>query len=350
MKRGFAYILILVIIAVLIIGGLWYYKSTRSWTSNTAATPVPGSVMSPRIPQPSTPSNPKPPFSFSCPQGSTTAYEDPQMGVAFCYPADLAVTTGTIIWPNAFVPVIGPYSDPSQQPALSFGIIHEPFPVSMTGTGPGALQPALAEDIMPWEADGSNGSVYSILMKDNPITEGKNQNNFNYVWYRDDYVLDHYVDGTDLTVWSTSTGPFGFIPLIGQNYLVFYSGGAEPLPSYVDGDFQEILNTVAIMPEQYTGVGLTLVESNGAIDIYNVMKDSPAAAAGITAGERVLSVDGTSAASMSVDDVTNVLDTATGTVSLGIQNGNQAVLQFSLTPATIWVSGSDLAAMYEKPF
>jgi PDZ domain-containing protein len=346
-KKGSALVILLIIIVVLVvIAAVWYYESQKPVTTQT--------VNPQGIASSTTPTSTPQPFSFSCPQSSTTtltAYENQQAGIAFCYPSDLVVGTNTISWPNSFVPVIGPYSDPAQKPILRFQIITEPSPILMVGYGP-AVQPKLAADITPFEADG-NGADYALLTPKNQITVGNNQNGFHYVTYREDFVLDHDITGTNLTVWSTSTGPFAFIPLIGQKYLIFTTSPVPlPLPSYVDADLKEILSTVAIMPQQYTGVGLTLTtNASGKIAVYDVIAKSPALAAGIKLGDIITGFNGTSTATMSLDAMTSFLDATTGTVMLDVQEGaSQTSIPISLTPTTLTVSGSDLGAMYENPF
>ena len=194
--------------------------------------------------------------------------------------------------------------------------------------------------------------------KQDQIVEGRNANGFNYVLFRHDIVFGNE-GATPKSVYNGNAGPSAFVPLIGQNYLtfalvdsLFQANGFGALPSYVDKDLLTILETVSIMPESYTGVGLTLTnDASGTISVYNVTTGSPAEAAGIQDGGIITGINGTSTASMNLDQVTTILDNATGTVTVNVrESGSQTPTAISLTPATFAVSGSDLGAMYENPF
>lgn len=336
-------VLPVVMVAALVIGGVWWYYTSQepiasqsisipemASSTNTTSTPT-------TFPQQTIA---LPPFSFSCPQNSTTtltAYENKQMGIAFCYPSDLIVSTGTIKWPTTG----------TLTPQISFWIFNDDNSSNVFGY------------LAACDASGSQGDDYCVPPISTQITEGRNVNGFNYVLFRHDIVFGNEGGAPPKYIYNNDAGPSAFVPLINQNYLAFaivdslyQANGFGALPSYVDKDLLEILNTVSIMPEQYTGVGLTLTSnSSGAISIYNVIANSPAAAQGIKDGEIIVGINGTSTASMNVDQVANILDVSTGTIDLNIQKSRgQAPMTFRLNPETFVVSGSDLAAMYENPF
>lgn len=82
---------------------------------------------------------------------------------------------------------------------------------------------------------------------------------------------------------------------------------------------------------EYTGVGLWAKrEQDGGIEVSNVRGGSPAARAGIKAGDRLRSIDGRSVAGLPVTDVVSLLrgeatDAAVGTaVRLGLERGTRA--------------------------
>lgn len=339
-KGSIAVVLVIVVLVLLIIGTVWYYKSHKPLVVQTPA--ISQSVVTSTKPTNTSTSQQLAtlsPFSFSCPQSLTTpltVYENQQMGVAFCYPSDLTVTTNTITWPT-----VG-----TSTPQLSFWILKEGNSSNVFGY------------LATCDASGAQGDIYCVYPKPNQITEGKNSNGFNYVLFRHN-VLSGADGNPNGSIYIGNAGPSAFIPLIGQNYLAFaivdslhQAAGFGALPSYVDKDLLEILNTVAIMPQQYTGVGLTLTTNNlGKISVYNVIANSPALAAGIKDGNIITGINGSSTASMSFDQATGMLNATTETIMLDVQEGSDPTSTVvRLIPATFVVSGSDLGAMYQSPF
>ena len=80
---------------------------------------------------------------------------------------------------------------------------------------------------------------------------------------------------------------------------------------------------------QYVGLGVTIDKdaSTGGMKITGVYEDSPAANAGLKAGDIILTINGTDITSMTVGDAQSVIEANTGeTVQLHIQNsdGNQS--------------------------
>ncbi|MFB7594736.1 S41 family peptidase [Streptomyces sp. NPDC056160] len=97
---------------------------------------------------------------------------------------------------------------------------------------------------------------------------------------------------------------------------------------YSPGDFAEFQESLA---GRYTGVGLwARRERDGRIDVMKVQTGSPAADAGIRAGDRLRSVDGAKVDGLPVTDVVSLLrgdaaDAPAGTsVTLGLERGTRA--------------------------
>jgi hypothetical protein len=124
-NKPFVYISAVIVLGLLVVL-IISYKGTGRATPTIQTTST--AIVTPSSTQVSPATGPLAQFPFSCAQSSTTAYEDQVMGMAFCYPSNLAVATGTITWPEIFVPVAGPYKDPPQQPVLNFRIIHVLLP------------------------------------------------------------------------------------------------------------------------------------------------------------------------------------------------------------------------------
>ncbi|MEU9209438.1 S41 family peptidase [Streptomyces sp. NPDC048415] len=97
---------------------------------------------------------------------------------------------------------------------------------------------------------------------------------------------------------------------------------------YSQGEYEEFEEA---LDGQYTGVGLwARRERDGRIEVTRVQTGSPAAAAGVRKGDRLLSVDGEKVDGRPVTDVVSLLrgdadDAAAGTeVSLGLARGTRA--------------------------
>jgi carboxyl-terminal processing protease len=97
---------------------------------------------------------------------------------------------------------------------------------------------------------------------------------------------------------------------------------------YSEGEYQEFREA---LDGRYTGVGLSAARAqDGRIEVTRVQPASPAAAAGIRAGDRLRSVDGSEVDGLPVTEVVSLLrgdadDAPAGTtVTLGLQRGTRA--------------------------
>ncbi|MFE4664205.1 S41 family peptidase [Streptomyces sp. NPDC056716] len=97
---------------------------------------------------------------------------------------------------------------------------------------------------------------------------------------------------------------------------------------YTEGEYAEFEEA---LDGEYTGVGVfARREPDGRIEVTEVSTGSPAASAGIRAGDRLVSVDGRSVAGLPVTEVVSLLrgdaqDAAVGTsVRLGLERGTRA--------------------------
>jgi carboxyl-terminal processing protease len=97
---------------------------------------------------------------------------------------------------------------------------------------------------------------------------------------------------------------------------------------YSEGEYQEFQEA---LDGRYTGVGLSAARAqDGRIEVTRVQPASPAAAAGIRAGDRLRSVDGSEVDGLPVTEVVSLLrgdadDAPAGTtVTLGLQRGTRA--------------------------
>ncbi|MDT0396945.1 MULTISPECIES: S41 family peptidase [Streptomyces] len=96
---------------------------------------------------------------------------------------------------------------------------------------------------------------------------------------------------------------------------------------YSPGEYEEFEET---LDGRYTGVGLWAREREGRIEVTKVGDDTPAADAGIRAGDRLRSVDGEKVDGRPVTEVVSLLrgettgESAGSTVRLGLERGTRA--------------------------
>jgi carboxyl-terminal processing protease len=89
---------------------------------------------------------------------------------------------------------------------------------------------------------------------------------------------------------------------------------------------------------EYSGVGLTITAEGGLIKVVSPMDESPAAKAGIQAGDVISAIEGQSTAGMSVSDVSSKLRGAMGTsIKATINRDGEEPREVTLTRETIKV-------------
>lgn len=92
----------------------------------------------------------------------------------------------------------------------------------------------------------------------------------------------------------------------------------------------------------YYGVGLQVADRGDAVVVVRVYDGSPAAGQGVRKGDRIVSVDGRSAAGRSLASVVEQIRGAEGTkVTIGVRTGAAAPRELSLTRARIKVPAVD---------
>jgi hypothetical protein len=237
-KGSVTIIIVIAIVVLALVGGVWYYASKNSGI--TQPLPFKGSTPTPTSQPIGTPM----PFAFSCSQNSTTsliAYENQQMGIAFCYGADLTISTDTsypsfmqIQWPQ---PAMDISYGKTGYPVMTFGIVQT------------------TDTITAWTSScdfsGPNGEDTCLAPRQSQITEGANSSGLNYVIYSAAFVHN------GATIISSNTGPYAYFPFANDDYLIFRAPSAATLPPYVSDDLKTIVNSLVVMPERYTTVNST---------------------------------------------------------------------------------------------
>ncbi|MBX4206452.1 S41 family peptidase [Candidatus Parcubacteria bacterium] len=116
----------------------------------------------------------------------------------------------------------------------------------------------------------------------------------------------------------------GLASSLGDPYTVFFPPvQSEIFASDIRGNFE--------------GVGMEVLAQNGAVTVIAPLKGSPAEAAGIKAGDKIIRIDGDSAASISTEDAVKKIRGKEGT-SVGltiIRNGVKDPIEVSVRRAVI---------------
>lgn len=108
---------------------------------------------------------------------------------------------------------------------------------------------------------------------------------------------------------------------------------------------------VAAQPQTFGGVGLELRVADSVLTVQRVVPGTPAARAGVTAGDQILRVDGVSTAGLTVQQASDLIRGAAGTaVKLAVQvNGTSRVLDLTLTRGIVTATPSAPAPATPAP-
>jgi carboxyl-terminal processing protease len=104
----------------------------------------------------------------------------------------------------------------------------------------------------------------------------------------------------------------------------------DPYAQYFDAD--EFAEFNDALDGEFSGVGLVLEEGPKGVRIVSVLDGTPAAEAGITEGERIVSVDGTDVSDKPINVIVERVKGEAGTdVTLGLAGGSQGRHEVTLT-------------------
>lgn len=170
--------------------------------------------------------------------------------------------------------------------------------------------------------------VYGVENKESPETISADFAPFWKTWnlINEKYPEAEKVNGEE-RVWGATEG---LVASLGDPYSVFLSPKETK-------SFEETISG------QFSGVGMDVGEKDKLITVIAPLKDSPAEKAGIKAGDKILKVDDTSTAALSVEEVVNLIRGKEGThVKLTIyRDGVDEPLVFDVVRATIMIPTLD---------
>jgi hypothetical protein len=224
-RRGSGAVLVVLCIIILLIAiGIWvYFHRLTTSTLNT------GSLSSSST-------------SATCSNASTTHYENQQMGITFCYPSSLIVTTGTIVWPEYYVDIASNTSTPTH-PTIGFGVITDASPIISSSSVTGGV-PELESNVGLLSCEGFGGkygNLYAAFPQQSQVITKENQYGLT------DYFFRYNIVSTQIPMVTSDAGPFGYIPLQEEKYVYFSVPGCTDLPSYVDKNLQTILSSLDVV-------------------------------------------------------------------------------------------------------
>ncbi len=149
---------------------------------------------------------------------------------------------------------------------------------------------------------------------------------FGLFWKVWSILSDKYVDKSKLDAQKMTYGAIqGMVGALGDPYTVFF----EPVTSKA---FKEEVSGA------FGGVGMELGMKNNALTVIAAIKDTPAFAAGIQAGDRITKIDGKSTSGQTIDSSVALIRGKVGTkVTLTVTNIKNESRDVTLTRETIKV-------------
>jgi carboxyl-terminal processing protease len=123
----------------------------------------------------------------------------------------------------------------------------------------------------------------------------------------------------------------------------------DPYSAFLTPD--QLNEVYAQIEGNFVGLGVELKSVEGKLLIVRVISGSPAEQAGVRAGDRVLSVDGQSTATLSTDQAANLLQGPDGTtVELELATPGQEPRRLSVRRRTVEVPSIDGAAIIDQQY
>ena len=153
-----------------------------------------------------------------------------------------------------------------------------------------------------------------------------------------EYVTEQYVDPVDRS------------GLIGSAIQGVLDELNDPHTSFIDAETWDAFRFRSGADADYGGVGLEILNRDGWVTVITPLPGGPAVRAGIKAGDRIIEVEGASAADWETDQAANLLRGSPGTdVSLLVDRpGVDEPIPFTLTRAVIDLLSVPFATMVDE--
>lgn len=172
-------------------------------------------------------------------------------------------------------------------------------------------------------AESLAGGIKQLINQDSDTVD------FGLFWNVWETLHEKYVDTEKIDTQKLVYGAIsGMVDAVGDPYTVF-------LEPQISKKFQEEISGA------FGGVGMEVGRRNDVLTVISPLKNTPAFRAGIKAGDRILKIDATSTADLSVDEAVNLIRGKPGTkVMLTLASGSD-VKEVTLTRETIKVPAVD---------
>ncbi len=144
-------------------------------------------------------------------------------------------------------------------------------------------------------------STYTVGQIIHGDGEAKQPVSYGPLWTVLNDVQQNYIDASTIDSQAEMYGAIkGAVAAVGDPYTLFFDPkDYASFSSQLSGNFE--------------GIGVEIAEQNNVATVVSVIKDSPALAAGLAAGDEVLKVNGTDTTKLSLDDVAAQIRGAAGT-------------------------------------
>lgn len=159
----------------------------------------------------------------------------------------------------------------------------------------------------------------------------------NYFEAVKEFILDTYkFEITENDLYSGALNEiFKTNPDLLETALLGMTNRLDKFSQYLSySEYEEWINDIS---GQFVGIGVSIENRNGNVTVINTFDDSPAAKAGMAAGDVIASVDGKNVLGKSMEEIKTLIVGEAGTpVTVGvIRNGNENIMEFKMLRAAV---------------
>lgn len=178
--------------------------------------------------------------------------------------------------------------------------------------------------------------TYSVFGQGAPGLASGGDPRISKLWTIIRLVQEQYVDG-----------PVDVNKLLEGAYEGVVRALGDPHSNYLSKEAYE--EWIIDIGGRYAGVGMTIIDRDGVVEVVRPFPGTPAHKAGLRPGDRIIKVDDREVVGLTADDVANMVRGQAGTrVKLTVErdtNGSVQVLEFDLVRANIQVPAVEAAGV-----